>query len=116
LFSDGLGSGGLWIAACVAEIRSGFNGFAARVPMALEEDVFSGYVFVFRGWRGEMTKALWWRGGGVCLLVTRLERCRFIWPQATNGKVPLSQAQPSMLFEGIDRRRPECTWEPSSAL
>ncbi|RFP10962.1 hypothetical protein D0T25_27320 [Duganella sp. BJB488] len=34
-------------------MRSGFNGLAAKVQMALEEDPFSGHVFVFRGRRGD---------------------------------------------------------------
>ena len=83
---------------------------------ALAEDPFSGHVFVFRGRRGDMIKLLWWTGDGLCLLAKRLERGRFIWPQATSGTVTLSQAQLSMLLEGIDWRRPERTWRPSSAL
>ena len=39
----------------------------------------------------------------------RLERGRFIWPQATEGTVCLTRAQLSMLLEGIDWRRPQRT-------
>jgi transposase len=46
----------------------------------------------------------------------RLERGRFIWPQATSGTVSLSRAQLSMLLEGIDWRRPERTWQPQMAV
>ena len=34
----------------------------------LEQDPFSGHVFVFRGRRGDLIKALWWDGDGLCLL------------------------------------------------
>jgi transposase len=34
----------------------------------------------------------------------RLERGRFIWPQASDGRVVLTPAQLSMLLEGIDWR------------
>jgi len=37
------------------------------------------------------------------LFAKRLEKGRFIWPQATEGTVHLSRAQLSMLLEGIDR-------------
>ena len=40
------------------------------------------------------------------LLAKRLERGRFIWPQATSGSVSLTPAQLSMLLEGIDWRMP----------
>jgi len=97
-------------------MRSGSNGLAAKVETALTEDPFSWHVFVFRGRRGDMIKLLWWTGDGLCLLAKRLERGRFIWPQATSGTVTLTQAQLSMLLEGIDWRRPERTWKPTSAL
>jgi transposase len=106
----------VWLAAGVTDMRSGFNGLAAKVETALAEDPFSGHVFVFRGRRGDMIKLLWWTGDGLCLLAKRLERGRFIWPQATSSTVTLSQAQLSMLLEGIDWRRPERTWKPTSAL
>jgi transposase len=106
----------IWIAAGVTDMRAGFNGLAAKVETALTEDPFSGHVFVFRGRRGDMIKLLWWTGDGLCLLAKRLERGRFVWPQANSGTVSLSQAQLSMLLEGIDWRRPERTWAPTSGL
>jgi len=55
------------------------------------------------------------RGQLQCLLTKRLERGRFVWPQADSGSVSLSVAQLSMLLEGIDWRRPERTWQPRAA-
>ena len=46
----------VWLAAGTTDMRSGFNGLAAKVQMALEEDPFSGHVFVFRGRRGDLIK------------------------------------------------------------
>ncbi|WP_349675176.1 IS66 family insertion sequence element accessory protein TnpB [Burkholderia thailandensis] len=81
-------------------MRSGFNSLAAKVQTVLERDPFSGHVFVFRGKRGDLVKVLWWSGDGMCLLMKRLERGRFVWPRADGGVVCLSQAQLSMLLEG----------------
>lgn len=106
----------IWLAAGVTDMRSGMNGLAAKVESALTENPYSGHVFVFRGRRGDMIKVLWWTGDGLCLLAKRLEKGRFVWPQASGGSVALSQAQLSMLLEGIDWRRPERTWVPTSAL
>ena len=54
----------IWLAARVTDMRSGFNGLAAKVESALAEDPFSGRVFVFRGRRGDIIKLLWWTGDG----------------------------------------------------
>jgi len=50
------------------------------------------------------------------LFAKRLERGRFIWPQATSGTVSLTPAQLSMLLEGIDWRRPVRTQTPQLAV
>lgn len=105
----------VWVAAGVTDMRKGFDGLAALIQQSLSEDPFSGHVFVFRGKRGDLVKLLWWSGDGLCLFCKRLERGRFVWPQATSGSVHLTQAQLSMLLEGIDWRRPERTWKPQKA-
>jgi len=93
-------------------MRRGFDGLSAIAQEKLAADPFSGHVFVFRGRRGDLVKLLWWDSDGLCLFAKRLERGRFIWPQATEGAIHLSTAQLSMLREGIDWRRPERTWRP----
>ena len=60
-------------------------------------------------------KLLWFDGDGLCLFAKRLERGRFVWPQADSGAVHLSRAQLSMLLEGIDWRRPKRTELPELA-
>jgi transposase len=105
----------VWLAAGVTDMRKGMDGLAARVQTALSENPFSGHVFVFRGKRGDLVKVLWFDGDGVCLFVKRLERGRFVWPQAASGAVALTAAQLSMLLEGIDWRRPTRTWKPERA-
>ena len=96
--------------------RKGFDGLAALVQLKLREDPFSGQLFVFRGRRGDRVKILWWDGDGLCLFAKRLERGRFVWPRAEDGAVYLSQAQLSMLLEGIDWRRPVRTQAPQLAV
>jgi transposase len=76
---------------------------------------FCGHVFVFRGRRGDILKVLWFDGQGLMLLAKRLERGRFVWPQATSGSVSLTPAQLSMLLEGIDWRMPVRTHTPELA-
>jgi len=106
----------IWIAAGVTDLRRGFDGLSALVQTKLEQHPFSGHVFVFRGRRGDLIKLLWWDGDGLCLFAKRLERGRFVWPQAMEGTVALTRAQLSMLLEGIDWRRPVRTAEPQLAI
>ncbi len=105
----------IWIAAGLTDLRRGFQGLSSIVETVLEQAPFSGHVFVFRGKRGDLIKLLWFDGDGLCLFQKRLERGRFVWPQATTGAVSLTRAQLSMLLEGIDWRQPQRTWEPLSA-
>ncbi|MBV8521012.1 MAG: IS66 family insertion sequence element accessory protein TnpB [Acetobacteraceae bacterium] len=106
----------IWIAAGHTDLRCGFSGLSAIVQTTLEQDPFSGHVFVFRGRRGDLLKVLWWDGDGLCLLAKRLEHGRFIWPQAESGKIALTRAQLSMLLEGIDWRQPRRTWQPQAEV
>ncbi|MEW5890618.1 MAG: IS66 family insertion sequence element accessory protein TnpB [Pseudomonadota bacterium] len=106
---------GIWLAAGVTDMRRGMDGLAALVQTRLQENPFSGQLFVFRGRRGDLVKLLWWSGDGLNLYAKRLERGRFVWPQADSGSVCLSAAQLSMLLEGIDWRRPQRTWQPQLA-
>ena len=106
----------IWIAAGVTDLRRGFSGLSALVQTKLEQNPLSGQVFIFRGRRGDLVKLIWFDGDGLCLFAKRLERGRFIWPQATGGSISLTRAQLSMLLEGIDWRRPERTWDPQLAV
>jgi transposase len=94
----------IWIVAGITDMRNGFNGLASKVQMTLKDDPMSGHVFIFRGRNGSQVKLLWSTGDGLCLLTKRLERGRFAWPSARDGKVFLTPAQLAMLLEGIDWR------------
>jgi len=106
----------IWLAAGITDMRRGFRGLSAQVQTVLEQEPYSGHVFVFRGRQGDLIKLLWFDGDGLCLFQKHLERGRFIWPQATRGTVSLSRAQLAMLLEGIDWRRPDRTWQPPMAV
>lgn len=75
----------MWIAVGATDLRKGMGGLAALVETALGEQPFSGDVFAFRGKRGDLLKLLWWSGDGINLYARRLERGRFVRPQASGG-------------------------------
>ena len=102
----------VWLAAGVTDMRRGFATLAAQAQDVLKEDPYAGHLFVFRGRRGDLIKMIWWDGQGACLFSKRLEKGRFVWPSAKDGKVALTSAQLAMLLEGIDWRTPQRTWRP----
>jgi transposase len=106
----------IWLVAGVTDMRRGFTGLSAMVQTTLQENPFSGHVFIFRGRRGDLVKLLWYEDSGLCLFAKRLERGRFLWPKAESGTVLLTRAQLSMLLEGIDWRRIERTWVPEKIV
>ena len=106
----------VYLACGVTDMRRGFDSLSAQVESVLNLDPYSGSIFIFRGRRGDLLKALYWDGQGLVLYAKRLEKGRFVWPQASDGAVALTRAQLSMLLEGIDWRRPQRTAEPQLAI
>ena len=105
----------VWLAAGATDMRRGMNGLALQVQQALGHDPHGGDLYVFRGRRADLVKLIWHDGIGMSLYAKRLERGRFVWPQATDGVVSLTPATLSMLLEGIDWRTPQRTWRPEMA-
>ena len=105
----------IYVACGVTDMRKGFDGLAALVQTALELDPYGGALFLFRDRRGDLLKALVWDGQGLVLYAKRLEKGRFIWPQAKTGTITLTNAQMSMLVEGIDWRMTAWTARPEVA-
>ena len=99
----------IWLVAGFTDLRRGIDGLSALVQERLEANPFTGEVYIFRGRSGNKVKVLWATPEGMCMFYKRLNDCRFVWPQAQNGKVNLSSAQLSMLLEGIDWRSPRRT-------
>jgi len=48
----------IWIAAGITDMRRGFTGLSAAAQTVLEQNPYSGHVFVFRGKRGDLVKVL----------------------------------------------------------
>ena len=97
----------VYLACGATDMRKGIEGLAALAQDVLRQKAASGAVFAFRGKRGDRLKLLHWDGQGFCLYYKVLERGRFPWPTTQDGAVRLTSAQLSMLWEGIDWRRPD---------
>jgi transposase len=105
----------IWLALGKTDMRRGMAGLALQIQETVRLDPHSGHVFVFRGKRGDLLKAIWHDGRGACLFAKRLEKGRFQWPGADNGVHQITPAQLAMLLEALDWRSPRPTWRPEAA-
>jgi transposase len=105
------------LATAPADMRCAFDGLTARVQGVLEQDPFSGHLFVFRNKRRDRVKILFWDRSGFCLWYKRLEKGTFHFPEAVGESVEVEAAELALLLEGIDlrgaRRRPR--WHRKAA-
>jgi transposase len=92
------------LACGITDMRGGFHSLASRVQTVLQLDPYSGAIFIFRGRRGDLIKCLFYDRQGMCPYAKKLDRGRFIWPQAKDSVVSLTMAQFSTLLEAIDWR------------
>jgi transposase len=106
------------LAVGYTDLRKGLDGLAVMVEQVLDQDPFSGHMFVFRGRRADLIKILFWDGTGLCLFIKRLEDGYFPWPVTVDqaSTVSLSSAQLSTLLDGMDWKRPDRTWRPAVAV
>lgn len=95
----------VYLACRPISMRYGFDGLAAQVAQVLQNDPFSGHMFLFRSKRADYLKVLYYDGTGLCLFAKRLERGKFVWPPIVDGATILTPAQMALLLEAMDWRR-----------
>lgn len=100
-----------------SDMRKRMDGLALMVQEVLQQDPFSGHLFVFRGRKANLIKIVFWDGTGLCLFTKRLAHGVFVWPANIEADRPLSLtcAQLSHLLEGGDWRAPERQLRPAMA-
>jgi transposase len=88
------------VAVKPADFRCGIDGLVRLCRDSLQQDPFSGAIFVFRNRRGTALKVLVYDGQGFWLCHKRLSQGRFSWwPKAPEGELRrLAAHQLSVLF------------------
>ena len=96
----------IWVCLEPVDMRLSFDGLAARIQYHLRRDPFGGECFVFRSKDRTRLKALLYDGLGFWLHYRRLEASHLVWPAINErGVMELSQAQWTVLTDGLDWRR-----------
>jgi transposase len=98
------------------DMRKSIDGLMSIVQEELQENAYSGHLFVFVSRRCDRVKILAWDKGGFVLLYKRLEKGQFKLPHMTPDAmaVEIDATQLAMLLDGIDFgrvRRPK-HWQP----
>jgi transposase len=85
------------------DMRKQMNGLAALVQGVLNQDPFSGALFVFINKRRDKLKMLVWDRSGFIVWYKRLEQEKFCWPtKLEEACVTLSGEQLHWLLDGYD--------------
>ncbi|GHL11455.1 isocitrate lyase [Escherichia coli] len=95
----------IWLVAGVTDMRKSFNGLGEQVQHVLNDNPFSGHLFIFRGRRVTPSKFF-----GLMLMVCACSpnaEGQFIWPAVRDGKVSITRSQLAMLLDKLDWRQPK---------
>ena len=88
------------------DMRASYDTLFAKAKGVLDQDPFSGHLFVFINPRRTSVKCLFYDGTGLVILAKRMERGQFsrINPMYA-GPLTLSVAEFALFFEGADLER-----------
>jgi len=84
------------------DLRKAVNGLSVIVQEDIEQDPFSGSVFLFCNRERKLLKAVYWDKTGFWLSQKRLEKNRFPWPMDEKEARELTADELQMLLAGID--------------
>ncbi len=97
----------IFVCAKPVDMRRSFNGLFALVQSQLQQDAFSGHLFLFKSRRGNFIKILWWDIDGFAIFAKKLEVGTFHFPPVrfVNGAyetIEIERSALMLLLEGID--------------
>lgn len=92
----------VFLASEPCDMRLSFDSLAGRVQGIIEQDPYSGHLFVFRNKRGDKIKVLFWDRSGFCLIYKRLEQGSFRFPHSFARCQEIDSATLGLILEGID--------------
>jgi len=84
------------------DMRKQAFGLSVLVAEELEEDAFTGSLYLFCNRKRSILKGLYWDGTGFWLMSKKLEKQKFPWPQDERCVAEISVEQLKWLLEGID--------------
>jgi len=99
----------IFVCSKPTDMRNSFKGLIGLTKNILQQDPYTGHLFLFRSKRGDFIKILWWDLDGFAIFSKRLEAGSFAFPdvQFEDGRylpVEIERAYLLCLLEGIDHQ------------
>lgn len=103
----------VFVAVEPVDLRKSYNGLYDITERVLQENPCSGALFVFTNRRRNIIKMLYFDGTGLWVMMKKLEKGTFSWPNSEGkAKLHLAPEALQLLLDGIDLRqggmRPWC--------
>lgn len=92
----------VYLALGHTDMRKSVNGLSILVSEVLEQDPFSGHMFVFCNRRRNILKILYWDRNGFCLWYKRLEKERYRWPSDICKLKQIGHRELTWLLAGLE--------------
>lgn len=94
--------GRVYVAVGSTDMRKAINGLSILVEQAMDQNPFSGDLFVFCNRLRTIVKILYWDHNGFCVWKKRLEKDKFRWPESEQEVMRISRPALNWLLHGLD--------------
>jgi len=89
------------------DMRCSFHGLFSLTQNQLQQNPYTGHLFLFRSRRGDFLKVFWWDVDGFAIFAKRLEVGTFQFPDVrfvdgAYDPIEIERSQLMMMLEGID--------------
>ena len=92
----------IYLALGAPDMRKSIDSLSILVSQQLQQDPFTGHLFVFCNRSRTIIKLLYWDRNGFCLWQKRLERHVFRWPTREAEVLTIDSRQLAWLLDGLD--------------
>lgn len=98
---DFSGSTTVYLACGVTDLRKSYTGLAAIIKLKFHLDPYSRCMFAFCNRRRTLIKILQWDGSGFWILMKRLDRDAFHWPDTPDELQKVTLKEIHWLCDGL---------------
>ena len=95
------GNATVYLACGVTDLRKSYTGLAAIIKLKFHLDPYSRCMFAFCNRRRTLIKILQWDGSGFWILMKRLDRASFHWPDTPDELKQVTGKEIHWLCDGL---------------